>query len=335
MNEPQVRRLVGGQIIRSGRHGHYVITREAVAGMLEQLRERPVPVNIEHDPTEPPIGRVVGGNLVEVEDGELALETEIEIFTGTWPAALYPVSRLDGLASDLPAIEIEKGPLELLIDDRSYSPDDLEALRQVAATAGDVDATDGAVRFSQLPDALLILSLGSAATAAWWFSKGFFSKLGERVGDELGAEVGADLVAAYRALKLKLREVVQRRQPPDRPPLTMLRLEVDRPGQGVVCVEGSTRADGEGLDDLLDGGQELLIVARVYMRLVPEPERLTTLHFSREDGCWRFRYGLDEDAHPVLVVALSEERFAELLAQAERESASTPRTQSLPPPESL
>jgi hypothetical protein len=132
-------------------------------------------------------------------------------------------------------------------------------------------------------------------------------------------------------LKSKLRDVVQRRKPPDRPPLTMLTLEISRPGGGVVCVEGSTRAEDEGLDDLLDGGQELLMVARVYAQLAPEPERLRTLHFAREDGRWAFRYGLDEDAHPVIVVALSEERFAELLAEAERESDPASGAHELPP----
>jgi hypothetical protein len=52
------RKRLRGQIIRSGTHGEYTITREAVEGMLEQRQASPKPVNVEHDPTVPPVGRM-------------------------------------------------------------------------------------------------------------------------------------------------------------------------------------------------------------------------------------------------------------------------------------
>lgn len=317
VGEPHIKRLAGGQIVRSGRHGHYVITRDMVSDAFEHLQEHPAPVNLEHDPTQLPVGRVIAGHLVELDDGEVALESEMEIFTGTIPVAFYPASQLAAAASALGAIVPEEGPLEILIDDRSYQPEDLELLRQTAAQAGKTKATDGALRFSQLPDALLVFGLGSAASATWWFSRNFFSKLG----DELGTEVGQDLVLAYRSLKAKLREVVRRRQPADRPPLTMITLTVEREDGAVVDVEGSSRADDDKLDDFLDGGHDLLAVARVYAQRVPQPDRLRKLHFAREDGAWRLRYALDEEARPVLVAALSDKRYAELLAEAEDDTS--------------
>lgn len=324
MSEPQIDALLRGQIIRSGHHGRYVITREAVTGMLAQIQERPVPVNIEHDPTQPPVGRVVRGQLVELDDGEVALEIETEMLKGGGPAAIYPVSRLAEAAAALASIPAQVGRLDLVIDERSYRPDDLEELRGIAADVAETNVLDTVVRFSQLPDALLVFELGLPATAAFWFSKGFFSKFGERVGDELGGEVGQDLARAYRALKAKLREVVRRRQPSDRPPLTMLSFMIDRRSGGLIQVEGSSRAEDDGLDDLLDGGQDLLTVARVYAELVPEPERLERLHFAREDGAWKLRYGLDDEAMPVMVLVVSEERYAELLAEAQDSMSSPP-----------
>lgn len=317
MSEPNVPRLARGQIIRSGKHGRYVITREAVVGMLEQLQERPVPVNIEHDPTQPPVGRIVGGQLVELADGEVALETDMELFDGPVTTTIQPTSRLNAFAESLADVSPKDGQLELVIDDRSYRQSDLVLLREAAASAGEVAINDGAVRFSVLPDALLIFSLGTVSTAFGWFSKGFFTKLGERTAEPLGEEMGQDLAGAYRRLKATLRDVVSRRTPADRPPLTMLTLSIEREGGGVVEVEGSSRAEGEGLDDLLDSGAELAVVARVLAGIVDEPEQLAKLHFVRRDGRWQFVYGLKDDATRAMVIVVSDEHYAELLTEAQ------------------
>jgi hypothetical protein len=321
MSEPQVRRLVGGQVIRSGNHGGYVITREAVEGMREQLNEKPVPVNIEHDPTQLPVGRVMGGRLVELADGEVALETEMELFEGSVEASLHATSEIEGVLRILPEIRPCEGPLALQIDERSYSAEDLDALVNVASRVGRASAAADALRFSSLPDALLVFALGSGASATWWFSKGFFTKLGEGAGGELGTEIGRDLVTAYRAFKAKVREAISRRTPADRPPLTMLTLQIDRPGAGIVEVEGSTRSEGAALDDFLDAGEELLAIARAYVDIAAAPSRVAKLHFAYEDDVWRLRYGLDDDALPVMIVVLSDERYQELLDEAKRDDS--------------
>lgn len=319
MSDPQISSLLSGQIIRSGQHGQYLITRETVEDMHRQLQERPVPVNIEHDPTVPPVGRITDSRLVELEDGELALETDTEIFDGTVPAALYAHSDLASAVQALEHLPAEPGPVDVIVDDRSYSKEDLEALRVIIAEVGGANARDGALRFSQLPDALLVFSLGSTGTAMFWFSKGFFTKLGERTAEELGEEVGKDLAGAYRALKTKVREVVARRNPPDQPPLTMFTLTIGRADGGTVEIEGSTRAGDAGLDDFLDAGEELLAIARVFVDRAPEPATLAKMHFAREDGTWHLRYGLDDQARPVMIVALSDEEYARAKAVAQQE----------------
>lgn len=148
----------------------------------------------------------------------------------------------------------------------------------------------------------------------FWFSKGFFTRLGEQVADS----VGPDLIAAYQAFKDKLRDALSQRNPADSPPLTVMSVTIDRQDGGIIEVEGSSRAEGEAIDDFLDAGQELVTHARIYAEMFPEPERLRKLHFAREDGTWRLRYGLDADAKPVLTYALSDEHFAELAAQADQ-----------------
>lgn len=307
-----------GQIIRSGDHGGVIITREAVEGMLEQLEESPKPVYIEHDPTARPVGRMRNGRLIEVAGGEVALETELELFEDTVTAVMKPVGELREEIAALPPWPTEDGLLEITTDARSYSAADAEALREIAAAAGEAEASDNAMRFSELPDPLLIIGLGSAATAARWFFKGFFTKAGEG----LGEEVGKDLAEAYRKFKKQSGEMVSRRRPADRPPITLITFDIGRPGGGSVEIEGSSRAVGAELGRFFDADSQLLPIATVYLRAAPEPGRVAKMHFAYAGSGWDYVYGLDDQALPLLIVALSDSDYAEALARAESEATS-------------
>lgn len=313
MSEGEKGKRYRGQIIRSGEHGGVVITREAVEGMLEQLRESPKPMNIEHDPTVPPVGRMKDGWLVEVEGGEVALETEMEIFDGTVTAVLKPTREFQEEIDRLPGWPTANGVLEITTDARSYLRADVEVLRDIAAAVGEAKADDNAMRFSELPDPLLIFGLGSSLTAAGWFMKGFFTKAGEA----LGEEVGKDLAEAYRKLKKQAVEMIERRKPADRPPITLLTFRIDRPGGGSVEIEGSSRAIGAGLEAFLDAGSQLLPIATVYLRAAPEPRRVVKMHFTYTRKGWAFVYGLDEEALPLMIASLTDEDYARALAEAE------------------
>jgi hypothetical protein len=83
------RRRMSGRIARTGRFGEVVLTRQAIEDLVEQMQTTPTPVNIEHDPTVPPVGRTVGGKLVELGDGECAAEHEFEIFEDLRPRCSY------------------------------------------------------------------------------------------------------------------------------------------------------------------------------------------------------------------------------------------------------
>lgn len=311
------RKGLRGEIIRSGVHGEYTITREAVEGMLEQIQASPKPVNIEHDPTVPPVGRMTNAKLIELPDGEVALETEMELFEGTVPAVFKAASELEREISELSPFETEEGPLEITTDSRSYEAADIEALRDIAAGAGGAEASDSAMRFSVTPDALLVIGLGSVGIAARWFLKGFFTKAGEG----LGEEVGKDLARAYREFKDQALAMVERRQPADRPPITMFTLQLQSPNGNTVEVEGATRKVRGELEAFLDAGSQLLPIAEVYLRAAPQPDRVAKMHFAHTGKGWDYVYGLDVEAKPVMIIALSDQDYAAALAR---------RRQSLP-----
>jgi hypothetical protein len=305
-----------GQIIRSGVHGDYTVTREAVEGMLEQIQAAPKPVNIEHDPTVRPVGRIKNARLIELGDGEVALETEMELFDGEVSVLLKPVGELRREIAQLPPISAEDGPLEITTDPRSYTTPDVQALREIAARAGGAEAFDNAMRFSVTPDALLMIGLGTSGLAAMWFLKGFFTKAGEG----LGEEVGKDLAGAYRDFKDQAVEMVERRDPADRPPITMFTFQLPRPDGELVEIEGSTRGVRDQLAAFLDAGSELLPIAQAYLASAPEPDRVAKMHFAHTGAGWAYVYGLDDEALPVMIVPISDEDYAGALARVEAEA---------------
>jgi hypothetical protein len=309
-------RLVG-HLIQSGEHPGVTITREAVESTVEQLQRGPVPSFIEHDHTLPPIGRVVGGRIVELENGEIAAESMMEIFEETSPASIHSESQFDDAVLHARPVVAVGGPVEIVVDQRSYHVADLEALAETGRLAGEIVVQDSAVRFSAGPDPLLVIALGSGGVAWGWFAKGFFTRLGETLADE----ISEDLRHAYRSFKDALRRTVaEKRRPIDQAPITLLTMNLERPGGGSVEIEGSTRAWDETLDDFVDAGKTLAIVGRAYIDLAPEPSRLVKIHFRYGPHGWQFAYALDADAERSWIAVLSDEEYEELLLKARDQS---------------
>ena len=56
------------------------MTKEALELMVEQANSSYIPVGIMHDPRIPPVGRIISAKLVQLEDGEYAVEGVRQIF---------------------------------------------------------------------------------------------------------------------------------------------------------------------------------------------------------------------------------------------------------------
>jgi hypothetical protein len=317
-NENARKRLVG-RLIQSGTFAEVHITREAVESTVTQLQRGPVPSFIEHDHTQPPVGRVIGGRLVELDDGEVAAESIIEIFNETSPAYIHSESQFNEAVEALTQPAAVAGPFEILIDSRSYDLDDVDAIAEAARSIGEVRVRDSAVRFSALPDPLLAIGLGSVAVAWGWFAKGFFTRLGEALADE----VSEDLKHAYRQFKsMVLRTVAEKRRPIDQDPITLLSMSVEGPSGRHVKVEGSTRTFDERLERFLDAGMDLAIVGRAYVDLAHEPDKLALLHFRYGPRGWQFAYALDEDAERLMIAVVSDDEYDELVREARAKGSS-------------
>ena len=306
-----------GRLIQSGEHAGITITREAVLSAVEQLQRGPLPSFLEHDHTLAPVGRVLGGRVVELGDGEIAAESIMEIFEETSPASVHSASQFDDVVRSNEPIAGVGGPFEIVVDHRSYDLIDIDAIAEAGRPAGEIGVSDSALRFSAGPDPLLVISLGTGAVAWWWFAKGFFTRLGETLADEVSEE----LKQAYRSFKATLRATVaEKRRPIEQEPITVLTMNLDRPGGGSVEIEGSTRACDETLDEFLDAGMDLAIIGRAYVDLAPDPSRLVKLHFRHGTRGWEFAYALDSDAERCMIAVLPDDEYEELVRQARKQA---------------
>jgi hypothetical protein len=267
-----------------------------------QLNDAPKPVNAEHDITRSPIGRTVGGRLTHLPDGELAVVAEFELFRPGFGESV-PLRALR--ATTLPTAH-SPAPLELAVDWRSYEEGDLrELLGGPAESVGPIEAHSAVGRFSEVPDPLLMIGLGSVATAGWWFSRGFFTKAGEA----LGQAVGEDVVQFYEHLKAGVSTLIQRRKVQTATPLTLFTFTVPV-GAHEIEVEGSTRAtSAEALAAFLDSGADLVALAASIADAVPDAARVAKLHFSfdEESRHWWLVYAYDTEIRPLFLAPEWEE----------------------------
>jgi hypothetical protein len=67
-------------IMRSGVVDRVLIPPEAIVDLAKQYSQEYIPLTIEHDIRNPPVGRVVSAEVVVLDDGTHLLQGEAEIF---------------------------------------------------------------------------------------------------------------------------------------------------------------------------------------------------------------------------------------------------------------
>ncbi len=56
------------------------MTLECLEGLVAQIKSHTILMNVEHDPRIPPVGRIITGKIVPLENNEYGVEAEIELF---------------------------------------------------------------------------------------------------------------------------------------------------------------------------------------------------------------------------------------------------------------
>ena len=174
-------------------HGE-AMTLSALEDFVRQVREGYIPVGVEHDIRNPPIGRIVSGEVVRLPDGEHGLLVTEELYESTDTAS--------GLAGDGRRMVTSCREIQGLavMYDRTF---DSEAGRTLLANLASL--TDGQepprpyLKKALEPSPTLLISAGMFLLGA--VASGFLSR------------VGAD---AYDSLKAALRRYLSTEKPSER-----------------------------------------------------------------------------------------------------------------------
>jgi len=146
----------------------------ALESIIAQVKKSFVPTGVEHDPRIPPVGRLKDATLVEIGDGEYAVEGVLEIFEPSDTAVPLDLSR---------KMVVKNHTKETLrIDyDRNYdNPEDLIVIKEIASQFG--SKPEYSVKKAVDPISCLVIG-GSFVLAS--LAGGFFKKMGSDAWDVL------------------------------------------------------------------------------------------------------------------------------------------------------
>lgn len=208
-------------------HGD-LFTLEALEKAAIQSEQQFLPVNFNHDPRIPPLGRMVKAEVVQLPDGEHGLVAHSEIFE---PGDV--ITPLPG--RERPLHQVETGTIEVVFD-RSYRSElDTSTLEEIQGLPG--VSTSCLEKKALEPLSVLTVAFGLWAAASYF--SGFLNQM------------GAD---TWDFLKTRIKTLQKRRREEGREYLFILEAQIPR-DSGLLCVKfiATSPAAGE-LDLLLSSG---------------------------------------------------------------------------------
>lgn len=174
---------------RSGVIDRVLTPPEVIIESAKQYNEEYIPLTIEHDIRNPPVGRVVSAEVAVLDDGTHLLQGEAEIFEES--------DHLDSLPQNGKSVNIRAEEVDnfLVFGNQTFEEDeDVADLYRELRELGGGDRNRAYREDSIEPISLLIIGCGIFVLQG--ISNGFFSKLGE------------DL---YENLKMKLKKIFEKK----------------------------------------------------------------------------------------------------------------------------
>lgn len=265
------------------------ISKEALEQMAEQISKNPVPVNVEHNPLLPPIGRVVSASVEPTKDGEYALVGLVEIFDESSYATILNAESVipsDETINALMTVDKELDfsqqlEADIRYDPRNYSEERVKAFcfeNSRTLTLKDKLVARKAVE----PPSVIWLTL--LTPLVYFFAKGFFTKIGER----LGEKVANELINAYESFKTSLVCLLNSRTKSDVP---VLLLEFEHPITAAK-VEGAVKSKSKVVvQNALDRTHELFVIVEYLIKNNPalKFERIQFV-FNPKTKRWALNY---------------------------------------------
>ncbi len=197
------------------------ITKEVLEDMAKDITDGvcAVGMGVEHNLAVMPIGKVLNGKIIELEDGEYALEIEQEIFEEYFS---YEDERgakwyITGSKTDrrpFADTQMDNTPnIKISIDPVNFSQEDVEKLMDFYKKECSFD-TECLIRKSYIPDPEIMFTLMAGTLAIM---------TGKKVLDKTAEQVANDVVKIYDMIKKASLETVKRFNKKNRPVTYVIR----------------------------------------------------------------------------------------------------------------
>lgn len=229
---------------------------EALESMVKQSNEGVIPLGSEHDPRIAPLGRIIHTELVELEDGEYAVEGIAEIYEGNF-------EELEDLGiREIPVREYHSGSYNLVVD-RNFrdeeSQKDIQVLQKILNNAETKEEIKKAL------DPISILTIGGAFV------------LGGIANGFLGG-IGSD---AYEALKKKLKEIFSKPIPYGQEKLFTFDTTITNGNHSVNVEVILTNPSVDDIQEFFDQG-------------IKQLDQISPRHFNKDNGFARIVFEYKE-----------------------------------------
>lgn len=181
-----------------------VLPKEALEGFVQQINNAPdaVALNVEHDVTVPPLGKILSAELVPLTDGEWGIEFTEEIFGQSGTLSLggqtFVVTRSSEDDRPFNAKFSQSDQLSLSLD-----PMNLGGWNEYKAEVRRIFGSDDHIaitvhaRKAAIPDPEVIIHLGNLVAAGW-----FAKSIGKAVAKDLAEKISKDIASLYDDLKV-------------------------------------------------------------------------------------------------------------------------------------
>ncbi len=206
-----------------------IMTRECLEGLVSQISEYTILMNMEHDPRRPPLGRIISGKIVKINNIDYGVEAEIELFDEEFDYNDTFKDRPLRCEDDIP-----QGTIRFAYDRNFENEDDQKVIDDLSK----ISKTKPVYQVKKALDPLSIFEIGGGF-ALGCIASGFFG------------QIGAD---GYISLKEKLKKLFPKEKVGEKERLLEFSFSVIKGDKTINCKVILTNPYPEEIDQLLDRG---------------------------------------------------------------------------------
>lgn len=246
----------------------------ALESMIEQANQYYIPVNIEHDPRIPPIGRIISAQLKQLDDGEYAVEGVIEAFESGDESLLQA-----GDKREIRLLEHSFDHLDISYDRNYENASDQELIQDINSLLK--TKSNPQIQIKKALDPISTLTIGGAFILGG-VAAGFLGK------------IGSD---AWDTFKEKLKILLNKKKVEEKEKLLSFEFTIENDGYKInVEVILSNPTDND-IESFLENG--LKNIDAILPNYFNQEIGLKKIVMEYADNAIKVKFGVRKDAVPL------------------------------------